>query len=78
MLENEDRLFVVCMNAPCAHGAEISVEGLAKLLGPDHSSLSRDLLTSLNRKRKRLRCSICGGTNVGFRIIPGCFTGYRG
>nr|WP_321459616.1 hypothetical protein [uncultured Cohaesibacter sp.] len=78
MLKNNDRLFVICMNGPCSHGAELNVQWLADLLGPDHSSLARDIIASLKRKRKRLRCTTCGSTNISFRIIPGCFTGYRG
>ena len=78
MQDNNDRLHVMCMNGPCANGTDLNLDWLVELLGRDHSALSADIVRSLKRHHKRLRCSRCGGYNVSLIRIPGGYTGYRG
>lgn len=78
MIDHGDELHVICMNGLCSHGNQLNINWLVSLLGRDHSSLHQDLLNGLRSKRKRLRCVVCGSDHIGFRILPGCFTGHLG
>ncbi|PLW76814.1 hypothetical protein C0081_12190 [Cohaesibacter celericrescens] len=76
MIDNGDQLYIVCMNGPCSHGAEIIVAWLVDLLGRNHSSLERDLISGLKRHHRRFRCKRCNGYKISFRRVSGCYTGY--
>lgn len=50
-----------CLNADCRHWVRLDLEALAAKLGRDHPT-SREALMP------RLRCSKCGGKNIGLTL----------
>ena len=47
----------------CHHSARIDLVALAERLGPDHSTLAKDL-------KPYFRCSKCGSKDIGFGVHP--------
>lgn len=48
----------------CGHHSLLDLLALRDKLGPDHGALHKDLVPLL-------RCSKCGGKNIGLTAIPG-------
>lgn len=53
-----------CYREDCRHKAELDLAMLAEKLGRDHSTLRKDLCP-------HLRCSKCGGKDIGLWISGG-------
>lgn len=56
-------LHAYCNARGCAHNAPLDLAALARRLGRDHSHLHQDIAPML-------RCSRCGGTDVGIQLAP--------
>lgn len=63
ILDGDYSLRACCYSLKCQHNATLDVEALARRLGRDHSSMHWDLIPNL-------RCSKCGGKNIGLRLSP--------
>lgn len=59
-----DTIHVYCHNSHCHHNAALDLLALRDKLGPDHGAMRDDLVP-------KLRCSKCGGKDVGIIISPG-------
>jgi hypothetical protein len=57
-IDSGDRSEAWCHNPKCGHHAFLDMEKLRDKLGPDHGALYTDLA-------HMLRCSKCGGKEVG-------------
>lgn len=58
MLDDGFLLWAQCYREGCRHMAELDLQKLAERLGRDHSTLRKDLCP-------KLRCSACGGKDIG-------------
>lgn len=61
-------IFAACSGIPgraphCRRTARLDLGALKERLGPDHGAMHDDLVP-------KLRCSECGGRNVGLVVIP--------
>ncbi|WAC26451.1 hypothetical protein [Ancylobacter sp. SL191] len=62
-------LWAQCYNPACRHAARLDLQMLAERLGREHSTLRKDLCP-------RLRCSACGGKDIGtWSAGGGCAVG---
>lgn len=59
MIDGGYSITVFCRH--CDHRAFLDLEALAERLGPDHGALADDLLP-------KLRCSSCGGKQLGMLV----------
>lgn len=62
-------LHAYCHNPKCQHHQRLDLEKLKAKLGPDHSTMRDDLVP-------KLKCSKCGGKDIGLILSPD--TGTRG
>lgn len=63
MIETGHILSAACHARGCHHFARIDLEALRDTIGPDASTMAPDLVP-------RLRCSRCGGRDIGLIIHP--------
>lgn len=64
MIDGRYRVTAYCHNSACGHRADIDFYKLRDRLGPDHGALHDDLVPLL-------RCTRCGGKEVGLTVTPG-------
>lgn len=57
-------IYAYCYNPACRHITVLDMLALRDRLGPDHGALRADLVP-------KLRCTKCGGRQVGIISIPG-------
>ncbi|WP_367226919.1 hypothetical protein, partial [Mesorhizobium sp.] len=60
-IDRGERISVWCHRPTCGHHADLDLVKLRDKLGPDHGAMHDDLVP-------KLRCSKCGGKNVGIII----------
>lgn len=63
IVDGDYSLTAYCYDMECQHSAALDVEALAKRLGREHGSMRWDLVP-------KLRCTKCGGKDVGLRLAP--------
>jgi hypothetical protein len=67
LIDDRMRLWAACQgrhsDGPCHHMRELDLLALRDRLGPDASTMAADLTP-------RLRCSRCGGKEIGLTLIP--------
>lgn len=69
LIEHGFRLSIHCDNQFCRHSAKLDLEALADRFGRDFVAIGNP-----NPLTARMRCSRCGGKDLGLILSPG--TGY--
>lgn len=63
LIAGEMQVEAYCQRASCNHHAQLDLGGLRDKLGPDAPAMADDL-------KPKLRCTKCGGTQIGLIYSP--------